>query len=71
VGADKAYGRDVVEAHYRACLYAGVKICGTNAEVMPAQVKFYILGNHFSIENRNWLLKLSCCFPVGIPSWPL
>lgn len=39
VGADKAYGRDVVEAHYRACLYAGVDICGTNAEVMPAQVK--------------------------------
>lgn len=38
VGADKAYGRDVVEAHYRACLYAGVQICGTNAEVMPAQV---------------------------------
>ena len=39
VGADKAYGRDIVEAHYRACLYAGVQICGTNAEVMPAQVK--------------------------------
>ena len=39
VGADKAYGRDIVEAHYRACLYAGVQICGTNAEVMPAQVR--------------------------------
>ncbi|XP_075885315.1 glutamine synthetase isoform X2 [Nelusetta ayraudi] len=38
VGADKAYGRDIAEAHYRACLYAGVNICGTNAEVMPAQV---------------------------------
>lgn len=33
------YGRSVVEAHYRACLYAGVKLCGTNAEVMPAQVR--------------------------------
>ncbi|XP_051986329.1 glutamine synthetase-like [Xyrauchen texanus] len=42
VGADKAYGRDVVEAHYRACLYAGVKICGTNAEVMPAQWEFQV-----------------------------
>ena len=29
----------MVEAHYRACLYAGVKIAGTNAEVMPAQVR--------------------------------
>ena len=38
VGADKILGRGVVEAHYRACLYAGVKISGTNAEVMPAQV---------------------------------
>ena len=38
VGADKAYGRDIVEAHHRACLYAGIKIGGTNAEVMPAQV---------------------------------
>lgn len=42
VGADKAYGRDIVEAHYRACLYAGVKIGGTNAEVMPAQVKSWV-----------------------------
>uniref|UniRef100_A0AAR2J329 Glutamine synthetase n=1 Tax=Pygocentrus nattereri TaxID=42514 RepID=A0AAR2J329_PYGNA len=42
VGADKAFGRDVVEAHYRACLYAGVKICGTNAEVMPAQWEFQV-----------------------------
>jgi hypothetical protein len=39
VGANKVYGRDIVEAHYRACLYAGVKIAGTNAEVMPAQVR--------------------------------
>ncbi|XP_051930142.1 glutamine synthetase-like isoform X1 [Hippocampus zosterae] len=42
VGADKAYGRDAVEAHYRACLYAGVKICGTNAEVMPSQWEFQV-----------------------------
>ncbi|MGH0159772.1 UNVERIFIED_CONTAM: hypothetical protein FKN15_064953 [Acipenser sinensis] len=42
VGADKAYGRDIVEAHYRACLYAGVEICGTNAEVMPAQWEFQV-----------------------------
>ncbi|KAF6036126.1 GLUL [Bugula neritina] len=42
VGADKVFGRDVVEAHYRACLYAGVKICGTNAEVMPGQWEFQV-----------------------------
>ena len=42
VGANKVYGRDVVEAHYRACLYSGIKISGTNAEVMPAQWEFQV-----------------------------
>ncbi|KAK2535088.1 glutamine synthetase [Columba livia] len=42
VGADKVYGRDIVESHYKACLYAGVKICGTNAEVMPSQWEFQV-----------------------------
>ncbi|XP_012685656.2 glutamine synthetase-like [Clupea harengus] len=42
VGADCAYGRDIVECHYKACLYAGVEICGTNAEVMPSQWEFQV-----------------------------
>ncbi|XP_038623968.1 glutamine synthetase-like [Tachyglossus aculeatus] len=42
VGADKVYGYEIVESHYNACLYAGVKICGTNAEVMPAQWEFQV-----------------------------
>ncbi|OON22600.1 glutamine synthetase, beta-grasp domain protein [Opisthorchis viverrini] len=42
VGTGKAYGRDIPEAHYRACMYAGVKIAGTNAEVMPSQWEFQI-----------------------------
>ncbi|XP_052220582.1 glutamine synthetase-like isoform X2 [Dreissena polymorpha] len=42
VGSNRVYGRDIVEAHYRACLYAGVKIAGCNAEVMPSQWEFQI-----------------------------
>ncbi|XP_006818166.1 glutamine synthetase-like [Saccoglossus kowalevskii] len=42
VGANKVYGRDILEAHYRACIYAGLEISGTNAEVMPAQWEFQI-----------------------------
>jgi len=42
VGTDKVYGRDVLEAHYRCMLYAGVKVAGTNAEVMPAQWEFQV-----------------------------
>ncbi|XP_013639581.1 PREDICTED: glutamine synthetase cytosolic isozyme 1-5-like [Brassica oleracea var. oleracea] len=42
VGADKAFGRDVVDAHYKAsCLYAGLSI-GANGEVMPGQWEFQI-----------------------------
>lgn len=42
VGTNCVYGRHVVEAHYRACLYAGIKISGTNAEVMPSQWEFQV-----------------------------
>ncbi|KAM0789017.1 glutamate--ammonia ligase [Microbotryomycetes sp. NB124-2] len=42
VGAGKVYARDMIEAHYRACLYAGVNISGINAEVMPSQWEFQV-----------------------------
>ncbi|CEF68007.1 Glutamine synthetase 2 cytoplasmic [Strongyloides ratti] len=42
VGTNKVYGRDIVEAHYRACLYAGINCSGTNAEVMPGQWEFQV-----------------------------
>ncbi|RUS28296.1 glutamine synthetase 1 [Jimgerdemannia flammicorona] len=42
VGANKVFGRDVVEAHYRACLFAGVTISGVNAEVMPGQWEYQV-----------------------------
>jgi len=42
VGTSNAIGRNIVEAHYRACLYAGVKIAGSNAEVMPGQWEYQI-----------------------------
>jgi len=41
-GAENAYGRRVADAHYRACLYAGVKVSGTNAEVMPGQWEYQV-----------------------------
>ena len=41
VGYTRVNGRQIVEAHLSACLYAGVKICGTNAEVMPSQVRIH------------------------------
>lgn len=41
-GAEKVVGRDIVEAHALACLYAGVAFAGTNAEVMPAQWEYQV-----------------------------
>merc|ERR1719502_1059799 len=41
-GADVSYGRAISEAHYKACLYAGLAISGTNAEVMPGQWEYQI-----------------------------
>ncbi len=42
VGSDEVYGRELVEAHLKACLAAGLKIGGINAEVMPAQWEFQV-----------------------------
>ncbi|RFU31880.1 hypothetical protein B7463_g4479, partial [Scytalidium lignicola] len=58
VGAGKVYCRDIVEAHYKACLFAGVKISGTNAEVMPAQWEFQV-GPCEGIElgDQLWLAR--------------
>ncbi|KAL7890546.1 hypothetical protein AOLI_G00000220 [Acnodon oligacanthus] len=58
VGADKAYGRDIAEAHYRACLYAGVEICGSNADVMPAQWEFQVGPcEGISIGDHLWMAR--------------
>jgi len=40
VGGNVAFGRTIADAHYKACLYAGIQISGTNAEVMPGQWEF-------------------------------
>jgi len=42
VGADEVFGRQIVEEHMDACLRAGLKLAGINAEVMPAQWEFQI-----------------------------
>lgn len=42
VGTGKVMCRDIVDAHYKACIYAGIQISGTNAEVMPAQWEYQV-----------------------------
>ena len=42
VGTHNAYGRELVEEHLDACVYAGIKISGINAEVAPGQWEFQV-----------------------------
>ena len=38
IGANQAFGRDIVDSHYKACIYAGINISGINGEMMGGQV---------------------------------
>ena len=42
VGPENSFGRSITDAHYRACLYAGIEISGTNGEVMPGQQEYQV-----------------------------
>ena len=41
-GARNAFGRKLVDEHYKACLLAGTKISGANAEVAPGQWEYQV-----------------------------
>ena len=41
-GSGAAIGREIIEAHYKACMFAGIEISGVNAEVMPGQWEFQV-----------------------------
>ena len=58
VGADEIWGRDVVEAHTKACLDAGLAISGTNAEVMIGQWEFQIgPAGPVEVADQVWLAR--------------
>ncbi|CAG2101389.1 unnamed protein product [Medioppia subpectinata] len=82
VGANNQYGRDVMEAHFRACLYAGVNITGENAEGQPSQWEYQVgtcegiqLGDDL-IMSRYILLRVAEDLHIGVtfdpkpvPTW--
>jgi glutamine synthetase len=67
VGADEVFGREVVEAHLDACLKAGLKISGINAEVMPGQWEFQVGPlNAPQVGDQLWLARW-LLYRVGEP----
>jgi len=42
VGPENSFGRTITDALYKACLYAGIEISGTNGEVMPGQQEYQV-----------------------------
>lgn len=56
VGADRSFGRPIVEEHMQLCLDAGLLFFGINAEVMPSQWEFQIGHRGFAGEVADPLL---------------
>jgi len=76
VGTGKVFARDLIEAHYRACLYAGINISGINAEVMPAQWEFQVgpcegiqMGDHLWMA-RFLLVRIAEQFNIKVSFHP-
>jgi glutamine synthetase len=58
VGAANCFGRIIADMHYKACLYAGINISGTNAEVMPGQWEFQVGPcQGISIGDHLWIAR--------------
>lgn len=72
VGGNTTFGRKISEYHYKACLYAGIKIAGTNAEVMPGQWEYQVgpceameMGDQLWMS-RYLLMKVAECYGLSI-----
>uniref|UniRef100_UPI003AAB55F8 glutamine synthetase-like n=1 Tax=Centroberyx gerrardi TaxID=166262 RepID=UPI003AAB55F8 len=62
---NRMYGRDICTCHCNACLYAGVKISGTNPERKPSQWEFQVgpcegieIGDHLWVAR--YILQRVC-----------
>jgi len=57
-GPKYAIGREISNKHLEYCLYAGIKICGTNGEVAPAQWEYQIgICNSIEAGDHLWMSR--------------
>lgn len=64
-GCGLGIGREVADEHYARCIFAGVKVAGMNAEVMPGQWEFQVgpcrgleMGDHLHMA-RYIMLRIA------------
>ena len=57
VGYHAVDGRHIVEDHMDACLFAGVGIAGTNAEVMLGQWEYQVLGKGAKVAGDDMIIS--------------
>lgn len=69
VGADRSFGRSIVEEHTSLCLEADLLLFGTNGEVMPGQWEFQIghrgfageIADPITVSDHLWLARWLLC----------
>jgi len=82
VGGDRCFGRKIADQHLQACIYAGIEICGTNAEVTASQWEFQIGPlTALQVSDQLWMARYilhriteehGCCatfHPKPMPTW--
>lgn len=65
VGADRSFGRPIVEEHMNYCLDAGLLLFGINAEVMPSQWEFQLgyrgfvdeVADPLTVSDQLWIAR--------------
>ena len=61
VGSENVVGREISEKHLKACLHAGIKLTGTNAEVALGQWEYQCLGQGTRAGDDLWLSRYILC----------
>jgi len=58
VGASNTFGRDIMDDHYKACLYAGIKAAGCNVEVLPSQLETQVgICKGIEVADHLWMSR--------------
>jgi len=57
VGANNVIGREIADIHLQACLDAGIKLTGTNAEVALGQWEYQCFGNGIKAADDLWVSR--------------